>query len=172
MRTSEAATLFDHLFWARDAVLSAASELSVEEFRSTDTVTTRDLRATLVHELDVQWSWRERLKGADWAEWGDDAELKADDYPALEAVRDHWRRDEAEMRAWLASLTDGDLDAPPPRPEDGFPLWYYVMHLVSHGIQQLSEAAVLLTRAGHSPGDIGFLEFVQATEAAARPYEE
>ena len=35
------------------------------------------------------------------------------------------------------------------------------MHLVSHGIQQFSEAAVLLTRAGHSPGDIGFLEFIQ-----------
>ena len=38
---------------------------------------------------------------------------------------------------------------------------YYVMHLVSHGIQQLSEAAVLLTRANHSPGDIGFLEFAR-----------
>ena len=34
--------------------------------------------------------------------------------------------------------------------------------LVSHGIQQFSEAAVLVTRAGHPPGDIGFLEFVQA----------
>jgi hypothetical protein len=33
------------------------------------------------------------------------------------------------------------------------------MHLVSHGIQQFSEAAVVLTRAGSSPGDIGFLEF-------------
>ena len=37
------------------------------------------------------------------------------------------------------------------------------MHLYSHGMQQFSEAAVLLTRAGRSPGDIGFLEFVQAT---------
>jgi hypothetical protein len=37
------------------------------------------------------------------------------------------------------------------------------MHLVSHGIQQFSEAAVLLTRAGRSPGEIGFLEFIQQT---------
>ncbi len=65
------------------------------------------------------------------------------------------------MRAWLAPLTDEDLDAPPPRDEDPLPLWYYVMHLVSHGIQQLSDAAVLLTRANHSPGDIGFLEFAR-----------
>jgi uncharacterized damage-inducible protein DinB len=164
MRISEAAKLFDYLYWARDTVLRATSPLSTDEFRSTDTVTNRDLRATLVHELDVQWSWRERLKGADWAEWGEDAELTADDYPTLESLREHWQRDEAEMRAWLASLTDADLDAPPPRDEDPYPLWYYVMHLVSHGIQQFSEAAVLLTRAGHSPGDIGYLEFVRATE--------
>jgi len=165
MRTADAVTLFDHLYWVRDTVLRAASELDAGAFTSTDTVTTRDLRATLVHELDVQWSWRERLRGADWAEWGEDAELKADDYPTVQAVIEHWRRDEVEMRAWLVSLTNADLDAPPPRDEDSLPLWHYVMHLVSHGIQQFSEAAVLLTRAGHSPGDIGFLEFVGSREA-------
>ncbi|MCA1570545.1 MAG: hypothetical protein LC798_09580 [Chloroflexi bacterium] len=165
MRTADAVTLFDHLYWVRDTVLRAASELDPGAFTSTDTVTTRDLRATLVHELDVQWSWRERLRGADWAEWSEDAELKADDYPTVQAVVEHWQRDEVEMRAWLVSLTNADLDAPPPRDEDSFPLWYYVMHLVSHGIQQFSEAAVLLTRGGHSPGDIGFLEFVGSREA-------
>ena len=163
MRTTDAATLFDHLYWVRDAVLGASSGLDPGVFTGTDTVTNRDLRATLVHELDVQWSWRERLKGADWEEWGEDAELRADDYPTVESISEHWRRDEADMRAWLASLTDADLDAPPVRDEDRQPLWHYVLHLYSHGLQQFSEAAVLLTRAGHSPGDIGFLEFVQAT---------
>lgn len=164
MRTTDATMLFDYLYWTRDAVLRAATELSADAFISTDTVTTRDLRATLVHELDVQWSWRERLRGADWAEWGEDADLKAGDYPTVQAVADHWRRDETDMRAWLASLTDADLDAPPPRDEDTLPLWHFVMHLVSHGIQQFSEVAVLLTRAGRSPGDIGFLEFVGRRE--------
>lgn len=163
MRTTDAVTLFDHLYWMRDRVLTAASRLEAEAFRSAETVTTRDLRATLVHELDVQWSWRERLKGADWDEWGPDAELTASDYPDVASLGDHWRRDEADMRAWLASLTDDDLDTPPVRDEDRQPLWHYVIHLVSHGIQQFSEAAVLLTRAGHSPGDIGFLEFIEQT---------
>ena len=163
MRTSDATTLFDHLYWVRDAVLRAAAGLDADEFTATDTVTNRDLRATLVHELDVQWSWRERLKGADWEEWGDDAELRGGDYPTVNAVAEHWRGDEADMRAWLASLTDADLDATPVRDEDQQPLWHYVLHLYSHGLQQFSEAAVLLTRAGQSPGDIGFLEFVQAT---------
>ena len=162
MRTSDAIELFEYLYWTREVILRAAAELSDDAFTATETVTNRDLRATLVHELDVQWSWRERLKGADWEEWGPDAELRPEDYPTVEAVVAHWSRDEADMRAWLAALTDADLDAPPPRDEDSQPLWYYVMHLVSHGIQQFSEAAVLLTRAGHSPGDIGFLEFAAA----------
>ncbi len=83
----------------------------------------------------------------------------------METVAEHWRRDEADTRAGLASLTDVDLDAPPVRRyEDRQPLWHYVMHLYSHGLQQFSEAAVLLTRGrAKSPGDIGILEFVQAT---------
>ena len=163
MRAGEAAELFDYLYWIRDTVLAAAAKLPEPGFTAADDgATNRDLRATLVHELDVQWSWRERLKGADWDDWGPDADLKADDYPTLDALTEHWRRDEAEMRAWLASLFDGDLDASPVRDEDTLPLRQFVMHLVSHGIQQFSEAAVLLTRAGHSPGDIGYLEFVGA----------
>jgi uncharacterized damage-inducible protein DinB len=163
MRVQDVITLVDHLYWARDRVLDAAAVLDVAAFTSRETVTNRDLRATLVHELDVQWSWRERLKGADWSEWGPDAELNGADYPSVASIADHWRRDEAVMRAWLAGLTDTDLHASPVRDEDRQPLWHYVMHLYSHGLQQFSEAAVLLTRAGHSPGDIGFLEFVQDT---------
>ncbi len=160
MRTTEAELLFDHLYWVRDRVLAATARLDPDAFVSGETVATRDLRSTLVHELDVQWSWRERLKGADWDEWGPDAELKGVDYPTLASLAEHWERDERDMRAWLASLTDADLDARPVRDEDRRPLWQYVMHLISHGLQQFSEAAVLLTRAGQSPGEIGFLEFV------------
>ena len=163
MRTTDAATLLDHLYWIRDRVLAAAASLDASAFTAADTVTSRNLRDTLVHELDVQWSWRERLRGADWEEWGQDAELRGEDYATIQAVAEHWQRDEAFMREWLASLTDADLDAPPVRDEDRQPLWHYVMHLYSHGLQQFSEAAVLLTRAGHSPDDIGFLEFVQDT---------
>ena len=163
MTVDEATTLFEHLYWTRDRLLDAVSGLDASAFTSAETVTHRDLRATLVHELDVQWSWRERLKGADWEEWGPDAELTADDYPTPASLVEHWHRDEDVMREWLDGLTDADLDAPPVRDEDRQPLWQYVMHLYSHGLQQFSEAAVLLTRLGHSPGDIGFLEFVQAT---------
>lgn len=168
MRIAEATTLFDHLYWARDRVLEAASGLEARAFTSDDTVTTRDLRSTLVHELDVEWSWRVRLRDANGEEPGEDAELDPSDYPTVVALAERWRRDEVEMRAWLASLTDADLDGPPVRMEGSVPLWQFIVHVVSHGTQQLSEAAVLLTRAGHSPGEIGFLEYVRATRGGQR----
>jgi uncharacterized damage-inducible protein DinB len=167
MRRTDVAVVFDYLFWMRDRILNAAAELSPAEFVSGETITVRDLRGTLVHELDVEWSWRERLRDAPPETWGPEAELRPDDYPTLEALADHWRRDEAEMRGWVETLTDEQLAAAPPGAEDPLPLWYYVMHLLSHAIQQCSEAAVLLTRAGHSPGGIGFLEWADSRRTAA-----
>jgi uncharacterized damage-inducible protein DinB len=155
---ADAADLFDYVLWVRDRIFDAASGLPDRQFTTPDTVTNRDLRATLVHELDVEWSWRVRLMTGDFPE-GDD--LDPDDYASIRDVRDHWARDEAELRAWIDGLADADLTRPPPGEKSGLPLSSFVLHLVTHAVQQFSEAAVLLTRAGHSPGDIGYLEFAQ-----------
>lgn len=160
--------LLDYLFWLRDRVLAAASKLPPETFTSGDTVTTRDLRATLVHELDVEWSWRERLRTRGFP---DEEDLEPDDYPTLAALADHWARDEAEMRAWVANLTDAELATPPPGEDHPIPLWYYLMHLLMHAAQQFNEAAVLLTRAGCSPGELGFLEFADQRTRMTEPLE-
>jgi hypothetical protein len=44
---------------------------------------------------------------------------------------------------------------------DDRPLWQYLMHIVFHAAQQQADAATLLTIAGHSPGEIGYLEWVR-----------
>jgi len=66
------------------------------------------------------------------------------------------------MRAWLASLTDADVGRPASSAftNDRRPLWQYLMHIVSHAAQQQADAATLLTLAGRSPGDIGYLEYL------------
>ncbi len=111
MRIGDVRTMFDYLYWARDRVLAAAAKLSDEAFLSSESVTSRDLRATLVHELDVEWSWRERLHPTPGIDSGDETELKPDDYPTLQGLVDHWERDEAEMRDWLSNLTDDDVSS-------------------------------------------------------------
>lgn len=160
MQTADAIRLFDYVYWVRDRILRAASNLSDEAFRSTDTVATRDLRTTLVHELDVEWSWRERLRGDSPADPEvAEVELKAADYPTVETVSERWHRDEAEMRAWVVGLSDADLAAPPSSEHARLPLSDYLLHVVGHAIEEFTEAALLLTRAGQTPGDIEFLEF-------------
>ena len=54
MRQRDVAILFDYLYWLRDRVVAAAATLDPERFRTTAGSTPRDLRSTLVHELDIE----------------------------------------------------------------------------------------------------------------------
>jgi uncharacterized damage-inducible protein DinB len=160
VRVADIETLFDYLFWVRDRILAAAAELDDEAFAATETVTTRDLRATLVHELDVESSWRERLRVIGTGEAAPETELHADDYASLEELAAHWRRDENETRRYLAALTDEELAVDSPvEDRTGYPLSVYLTHVVMHGIQECADAAVLVRQAGHPSDTLGFLDY-------------
>jgi uncharacterized damage-inducible protein DinB len=162
MNRSDVELFFDHLYWMRDRVLHAADDPSID-FATTAASTLRDLRTTLVHELDVEWSWRVRLQRDDPTEFApDDEELEPKDFPTLATLRDRWTADETEMRAWLASMSDADLATTcRAEPDATHPSWFHLQHLYTHGIQQLSDAASILSASARSPGELDFLEFVQ-----------
>jgi uncharacterized damage-inducible protein DinB len=166
MHKTDIQTLFDYVYWANRRLLDAAQGLSPAQLAATTAVTTRDLRATLVHELDVEWSWRLNLQGrlSD-----DEADLRPEDYPDVAAIREHWRRDEAEMRSWLGSLSDDEVagDVYSGLTDNSLPLWQFLLHIVFHASQQQADAATLLTLAGRSPGDLGFLEFLRVNASRA-----
>lgn len=161
MRKDDVLGLIDYMYWANHRLLDAAERLPPGGFVSPTTVTTRDLRATLVHELHVEWGWRILLQGRDAEDTG---ELRPEDYPDLATLRAHWDRDEAEMRAWLATLTDEDLTAPAAAiPADrSLPLWRYLVHVVMHAGQQQADAATLLSLASESPGELDYLDFARS----------
>jgi uncharacterized damage-inducible protein DinB len=161
VRQRELVTLFDYMYWAHRRVLATAARLTVAQFTLPSVIAGRDLRATLVHTLDTEWSWRLRLQGRPEEEWK--GSLAISDYRNVAALADHWKRDEDEMREWLASLDDemlarsADLSA-----KDQHPLWYYLLHVVTHSHQHRSESAQLLTQLGRSPGDVDFLDFADS----------
>ena len=170
MRPSDIGQLFDHLYWVRDRILRAADAPGVP--LTTDAhATIRDLRSTLVHELDVEWSWRERLRGPDPTEFSpDDEELAPTDFHTVAEIRARWLDDERAMRAWLGTLDEAALDRPCPAERDAaHPFWIHLQHLYTHAIQQFSDCAVALTLAGRSPGELDFLDFVLERERAAKP---
>jgi uncharacterized damage-inducible protein DinB len=165
MRQRELATLFDFNYWAHRRILATAARLTDPQFTLRSVIVGRDLRATLVHTLDVECSWRLRLQRRPEEEWR--KTLPTNDYRTLTALADHWKRDEAEMRAWVATLDDealarsADVD-----PKEQHPLWYYLVHLFTHSQQHRAESAQLLTQLGHSPGDIDFLDFADQARAS------
>jgi uncharacterized damage-inducible protein DinB len=161
VRQTDIATLFDYLYWVNHRLLDKAAELSNEDFVSGGggNPTTRNLRATLVHELDVEWSWRLNLQQRNDEGAG---ELDPASFPDIHALIARWDEDEREMREWLASLTDDDLarDIDSALTRDRRPLWHYLMHIFTHAQQQQADTATLLSQLGHSPGDIGFITWL------------
>jgi uncharacterized damage-inducible protein DinB len=155
MQHEDVGELIEYLFWARDRILAASAGLTESEFRSEATVTTRSLRATLAHQIECEWAWRIRLSVGSFPE----GDVVATDYATLDAIIDRWRSEERELRSWFAGLSDLDLATKPPGDDNPLVLWRYLAYVVNHGTQQFAEAAVLLTRLGHSPGEIGFLAF-------------
>ena len=70
------------------------------------------------------------------------------------------------MRAYLAGLTDDDLTGTIQytRTEgvnSRHRYWQILLHVINHGTQSRSEAAVLLTQFGHSPGDLDYMIFLR-----------
>jgi uncharacterized damage-inducible protein DinB len=161
MRSTEIHAMFDFTYWADRQVLAAAAMIPVEQFVQLASITYRNLRDTLVHTLDVEMSWRRRLRGEPKEVW--DAALSPDAYPTVPDLAADWARDEVEMRRWLASLDDADLAAIQDLGDgDRFPLWNYLMHIVIHSEQQRRDAQILLRSLGHEPPELEFLDYADS----------
>ncbi len=166
MRTIDILALFDFTYWADRQLLDAAAAVPADDLVRPASITYRNLRDTLVHTLDVELTWRRRLRGEPKELW--DVSLEVDDYPTIGALREHWTADEAEMRTWLGSLADEDLVAiVDVGNSDRFPLWYYLVHIVTHSEQQRRDVQILLRDLGHSVPDLEFLYYADSVESAA-----
>lgn len=151
--------LFDYLYWLRDRVLRVAGGLTDAAFLETPSSHGRDLRATLAHELDVEMSWRARLRGRAEKEWGPEAEIEPHRFASVADLDAMWREDEAVMRDWLRNLAPSDLERPVTTNRlEGYALSVYLLHVVEHGVTELASAAGILHGMGHSAGDLGVLD--------------
>ena len=166
MRLVDIEALFDFTYWADRRVLEAASAVPSEGFLRPPSITYRDLRGTLVHTLDVEMSWRRRLRGEPKDAW--DISLSPETYRTVASLAADWARDEAEMRAWIGGLDDADLAAIQDLGDDDrFPLWYYLLHIVTHSEQQRRDAQLILRDLGHEPPDLEFLYYADWLAASA-----
>jgi len=154
-------TLYRYNEWAQRRVLAQAALVSLEQFVAPAPVPRNSLRGTLVHGLAAEVAWRQRWQGDSPA-----ALLSENDLPTFETLRDRWEQEAQALREFIAGLTDDDLNRPLHyRTTKGQPqtnvLWHLMAHVINHGTQHRSEAAMLLTHYECSPGDLDLIVFLR-----------
>jgi uncharacterized damage-inducible protein DinB len=152
--------LYDYNYWANAQILSAAEPLSHAQLVALTQNGHGSLHGTLVHIMSAEWMWRSRWQGT-----SPKAALRNDDFPTLEAIRARWHTEEQQMRSFLASLNNEEIQCIVQYTNTegqtyAVPLWQLMGHLVNHGTQHRSEVAMMLTELGHSPGALDFLVFL------------
>lgn len=155
-------TLFDYNYWANTRVLNAAAHLSERQFIAPARLSHGSVRGALAHILAAEIIWRLRCQEGVYPS----ALLSEAEFPTLESLRRRWTEEERAMRAYLNQLSDEAINRPIHyKTTKGTPqetiLWHILAHVVNHGTQFRSEAAVALSEYGHSPGDLDLIAFVR-----------
>ncbi len=158
-------SLFDYNYWANHCLLDKAVELDPELWNAPAEVSFGSLRDTMIHVLSTEWMWRQRIQEG----VSPSGFPMENNFPTVELLRQYWLLEEATMLAYLASLTEGDTRRVVRyKNTKGVvyenPLWQILLHVVNHGTQFRSEAGVLLTQYGHSPGDIDYIFYLRLNQ--------
>jgi uncharacterized damage-inducible protein DinB len=164
MDQNDIATLFRYNDWANARVLRQAALLAPEQYTAPAPTPQGSLRGTLVHTLAAEVAWRRRWQGQ-----SPTALLSQADLPTFADLRDRWEQEAQALHAFIAGLSDVDLQqtvqyaTTQSQPRENV-LWQMMAHVVNHGTQHRSEAAMLLTGYGCSPGDLDFIVFLRGQE--------
>ena len=161
LNTTDIRTLIDYTDWANQRVLDQAMQLSPDQLLAPAPVPMHSLLGTLAHVLVAEVIWRRRWEG-EWPVVVDDIE----GYQSIDVLVERWQNETAALHAFVANLTDQDLQRTVHyRNSKGTPfqqvLWQLMIHVVNHGTQHRSEAAMLLTNAGHSPGELDMILYLR-----------
>ncbi|MGH7355960.1 MAG: DinB family protein [Candidatus Rokuibacteriota bacterium] len=166
MTRDEIRILYRYNAWASARILDTCARLSSEQLLASCGASFDSVRDTLVHTLGAQWLYLGRWQGRS-PRTMPEARL----FPDLAAIRARWDEIERDTQAFVAGLRDADLDRVVEYTNmEGvrwaYPLWQQMIHQVNHGTQHRSEAAVMLTQLGFSPGWLDFLYFIDVTASS------
>ena len=113
----------------------------------------------------MQWVWNERWRGNTPAGLWTPAE-----FPDVAALRARWLEVDTATRTYLSTLAERDLGRMVSYVNFAgetwsYTLWQQLFNQINHATQHRSEAALLLTQFGHSPGDLDFIIYLDALAA-------
>jgi uncharacterized damage-inducible protein DinB len=153
--------LFGYDRWATERILAALDDIPAEVWSRGDAVGERGLGSILVHHLGASQRWRHAIQQLE----GEPPRPEKEPLLATDELRRRWATEWAAVDAWLPAMDDAFLT----HVEEGATVWQMLAHVVNHGTQHRSEAAALLTDAGHSPGDLDMIDYAEGLVEAPDP---
>lgn len=152
------ATFVEYHNWANEKLLNTAEKIPTDQLINPRLPSDKTPFELLLHMLDVDWSWRLACIGED----GEKELWLLVDFPDLASVRDYWRKEAAILLDYVRGLTPEQLDedvSPPWMKNATFKRKHIITHIVNHGTEHRTDLGWYFTSLGHSPGDLGFLEY-------------
>ena len=169
MLTEVVRSLYRYNTWANARIMAAAARLTPAQLHEAGPASFGSVHDTLVHTLAAQWLYLERWQGRSPRALPEPAQ-----FAGLAAIHARWEIVERDTQVFLGPLDAARLGQTIAYTNlEGvrwaYPLWQQMLHQVNHATQHRSEAAMLLTRHGHSPGGLDYLYFIDLEAAGPTP---
>jgi len=151
--------------WANERILTQLERLSAEQLTAVANLDHGSAWQTLLHLVDVEWSWRlmaQRILAATVL-W------EVEDLSDLARVKIFWIHEQQTLLTYVQGINEAQLNTvveygtPQGWPARQAKLWQILAHVVNHSTQHRTELARYVTDCGYSPGDLSLLQFLSHT---------
>ena len=161
MRADDIRLLLDYDAWASDRIFDLAATLTPQQLRAPISAGWTSLLGTLFHLAEAHYAWRHMLTDGAFSDY-----LAEADYPDVASIRALMLAERELLSEVLRGWGDAELAAPFSYDTEYGPRrrlrWQCLWHLVNHGTQHRAECAAILTKLGHSPGDLDLSVYLRA----------
>jgi uncharacterized damage-inducible protein DinB len=154
-------TLYGYNEWANTRIFDAAEKVTSADLSRSAAEGQRNLQALLFHIVRTEWFWRNLIQHK--ARPAHPPQPEA--YPDLAALRAFAQAEAHLGRQLVEQLSEEEIDSViHVLDRNGQPsalvVWHALLQVLIHGVQHRSEAGLILTHLGQSPGDLDFILFV------------
>jgi uncharacterized damage-inducible protein DinB len=146
--------LFAYDRWATRQVLAQLDGIDDAIWGQTGFVGERGLGSILVHMLGAHQRWRIGIRDEGDS---DGPSPEREPLPDAASLVARWEAEFEAMDGFLGWLTDEFVAYV----HEGIAVWQMLTHLLNHGTQHRSEAALILTQAGRSPGELDLMNYLE-----------
>ena len=158
-------TLFDYNRHTNRIILDRAAKLTEGQLNATARHIDRSLFELLFHCMRTEWLWRNIAQSGQMPSNPPEIE----NFTKLATLRSFWEEEANIAQDYLLGVTEAELaervdliDREGKR--STVSRWGMLMHLLMHSTQHRSEAAVILTGYGQTPGELDLIYFLVSAQ--------